>query len=75
MPYFYEHSNGSIIEKPTIVVKSVGPWEYFSGPFVRSWWFENDLLRPCRTAAPPEPIDISEPLTMADYGLCSHDFL
>jgi hypothetical protein len=54
MPYFYRHSEGGIIEKPALVVESGGgPWEYFSGPFVREWWFENDLLRPLRTPAPP----------------------
>lgn len=54
MPYFYQHSEGQIIEKPAIVVDSMGPWDYFSGPFVRDWWFENDLLRPLNTQAPEE---------------------
>jgi hypothetical protein len=54
MPYFYRHSEGAIIEKPAVVVDaSGGPLDYFSGPFVREWWFETDLLRPCRTGAPP----------------------
>jgi hypothetical protein len=56
MPYFYQHSEGSIIEKPAVVVHAAGgPGDYFTGPFVKAWWFESDLLRPCRTAAPPEP--------------------
>jgi hypothetical protein len=56
MPYFYQHSEGAIIEKPSLVVNSGGgPWDYFNSPFVRHWWFESDLLRPLRTAAPPEP--------------------
>ena len=47
MAYFYEHTNGSIIEKPDIVVEaSGGPHSYFQGPFVRVWWHESDLLRP-----------------------------
>jgi hypothetical protein len=54
MPYFYQHSNGSIIEKPAVVVEAAGgPGEYFSGPFVRDWWQENDLLRPLRLSPPP----------------------
>lgn len=56
MPYFYEHSEGGIIEKPANVVRAGGgPHSYFTGPFVKRWWFENDLLRPCRTAAPEQP--------------------
>jgi hypothetical protein len=55
MPYFYQHSEGAVIEKPAIVVeRGGGPWEYFSGPFVKGWWFENDLLRPLRSPAPPQ---------------------
>jgi hypothetical protein len=55
MPYFYRHSEGAIIEKPARVVNAGGgPYEYFTGPFVMEWWFENDLLRPCRTAPPKE---------------------
>lgn len=47
MAYFYEHANGQIIEKPDIVVdRGGGPRAYFTGPFVRQWWHENDLLRP-----------------------------
>ena len=50
MPFFYRHSEGAIIEKPANVVNAGGgPREYFTGPFVREWWFENDLLRPLRT--------------------------
>lgn len=53
MSYFYRHSEGQIIEKPTIVVeRGGGPWQYFDSPFVREWWFENDLLRPLPTQAP-----------------------
>ena len=56
MPSFYQHSAGAIIEKPAIVVdRGGGPYSYFTGSFVRDWWFENDLLRPCRTAPPEEP--------------------
>jgi hypothetical protein len=49
--YYYEHENGSIIRKPAIVVDSGGgPWQYFSGPFVRRWWtaddWPEDLERP-----------------------------
>lgn len=55
MPYFYEHTSGSIIEKPARVVDPVGAFDYFDSPFVKSWWFESDLLQPCRTPAPSEP--------------------
>ncbi|MEC8776817.1 MAG: hypothetical protein VXX79_18455, partial [Pseudomonadota bacterium] len=41
--YYYEHENGSVIRKPAIVVDSGGgPWQYFSGPFVRRWWTSDD---------------------------------
>ena len=47
MAYFYRHSEGHIIEKPDIVVKAAGgPRAYFTGPFCKEWWHENDLLRP-----------------------------
>lgn len=47
MPYFYVHSNGSIIEKPDIVVdRGGGPFAYFDSPFVREWWQESHWLRP-----------------------------
>lgn len=40
MPYFYEHTNGSIIEKPQIVAQmGGGSHEYFDSPFVVKWWF------------------------------------
>lgn len=56
MPYFYQHSEGSIIEKPALVVDAGGgPWDYFNSPFCEAWWFENDLLRPLHTPAPPQP--------------------
>lgn len=49
MPYFYEHSEGGIIEKPDIVVHAAGgPRAYFEGPFVKNWWHESDLLRPLK---------------------------
>jgi hypothetical protein len=54
MPYFYQHSEGGVIEKPARVVNAGGgPWDYFSGPFCRGWWFEDDLLRPVNSAPPP----------------------
>lgn len=44
--YFYEHTNGEIIQKPDIVVDPIGPAEYFNSPFVKRWWHEPDgLLR------------------------------
>lgn len=52
MAYFYQHANGAIIEKPDLVVESGGgPRAYFTGPFVRCWWQESDLLRPIRGRA------------------------
>lgn len=55
MPYFYRHSEGAIIEKPAVVVASGGgPYMYFNSPFVKDWWYESDLLRPCRTAPPKQ---------------------
>ena len=39
--YFYEHIDGSIISKPDRVVEmGGGPNEYFTGPFVKRWWWE-----------------------------------
>ncbi len=47
MAYFYQHSEGNIIRKPEIVVDMAGgPFEYFFGPFVKSWWTESDFLQP-----------------------------
>ena len=41
--YFYEHVNGSIIEKVDSVVDSAGgPHVYFEGPFVKRWWHEEE---------------------------------
>jgi len=55
MPYFYQHTNGSIIEKPDRVVDfGGGPSLYFDSPFVRDWWWEPDDLRPLRTPPPPQ---------------------
>jgi hypothetical protein len=49
MPYFYEHTNGTIIEKPDIVVdRGGGPYVYFEGPFVVKWWHESELLQPVK---------------------------
>lgn len=49
MSYFYEHSNGQIIRKPDIVVEmGGGAPAYFTGPFVKSWWVESDLLQPLK---------------------------
>lgn len=39
--YFYEHADGSIHQKPSIVVDMAGgPREYFTGPFIKRWWVE-----------------------------------
>ncbi len=47
MAYFYQHSEGQIIQKPDRVVDmGGGPFEYFSGPFCKSWWIESDWLQP-----------------------------
>ena len=42
--YFYEHTNGQIIQKPDVVADGPGsgPHEYFQGPMVRRWWHEDD---------------------------------
>lgn len=51
--YCYEHSEGAIITKPDIVVdRGGGPAAYFTGPFVRQWWQESDLLQPEKGNAP-----------------------
>ena len=49
MAYYYEHTDGYVIRKPDLVVDmGGGPFAYFSGPFVRSWWQESDLLQPIK---------------------------
>lgn len=40
--YFYEHVNGTIHQKPDIVVDYSGPHEYFDSPYVKRWWHEED---------------------------------
>jgi len=40
--YYYRHVNGQVISKPDVVVDPVGPYVYFSGPFVVTWWHETD---------------------------------
>ena len=41
--YFYQHTNGSIIQKPDIVVHmGGGPEEYFDSPFVERYWYIPD---------------------------------
>ena len=52
MPYFYQHVEGPIIEKPALVVES-DPC-YFDSPFVLEYWYEADLLRPLNTPAPEQ---------------------
>lgn len=43
MAYFYEHINGTVHRKPDVVVDmGGGPREYFSGPFVKRWWHEDE---------------------------------
>ena len=37
--YFYEHTNGTIHQKPDYVVDTIGVDEYFNSPFVRDWWW------------------------------------
>ena len=40
--YYYEHIDGTIHKKPTIVVDmGGGPYVYFDSPFVKRWWKEN----------------------------------
>jgi hypothetical protein len=36
--YFYLHKNGKLIEKPAVVVESMGVQEYFNSPFVVKHW-------------------------------------
>lgn len=41
MTYYYEHVNGTVHRKPDIVVDmGGGPHSYFSGPYVKRWWYE-----------------------------------
>lgn len=43
MPYFYEHTNGTIHRKPDCVVDDGGgPCKYFDSPFCKRWWWEPD---------------------------------
>jgi hypothetical protein len=38
--YWYIHTDGSIHFKPERVVDmGGGPGEYFTGPFVKRWWY------------------------------------
>jgi len=39
--YYYLHENGELIEKPTGVVDSMGPFDYFDSPFVVRRWLVN----------------------------------
>lgn len=44
--YYYEHVDGPVVFKSEYVVETGGgPHEYFSGPFVRRWWFEPGKAR------------------------------
>lgn len=41
--YYYEHTNGTIIEKPDYVVDTWGPAEeYFNSPYCVKWWHVKD---------------------------------
>ena len=43
--YYYEHENGSVIQKPDYVVNMAGgPAAYFDSPFCKRWWHETDGL-------------------------------
>lgn len=39
--YYYEHINGTVIQKPDMVVDiGGGADEYFDSPFVKRWWYQ-----------------------------------
>jgi len=41
--YYYEHTDGSTISKPDIVVDMAGgPDDYFDSPFVVRWWYYDE---------------------------------
>lgn len=44
--YWYEHIDGTVHQKPDIVVDMAGgPRVYFEGPLVKRWWWEPDEIR------------------------------
>ena len=51
--YFYEHINGRVIMKPSIVVDMAGgPNIYFESPSCKRWWVEYDWF-PGKTVKKP----------------------
>jgi len=46
MMYYYEHTNGTIIEKPDYVVDTWGPpEEYFNSSKCVRWWYEGEATK------------------------------
>ncbi len=44
--YYYEHTNGTVIEKPDYVVDTWGPpEEYFNSPLCVRWWHETEPVK------------------------------
>lgn len=59
--YLYEHTDGSILRKPAVVVDmSGGPEDYFDSPFVKRWWRDSEepeperFITPCDLPSPHE---------------------